>query len=266
MLARMACKKSRGARSMIMKPAVITLLVAVALCCCTAASAGSVEIGYVDDAGLDRWLAGGPAEVTTGETACKPAKFDETSSCGNLLISNHSSQPITINFKTSGEEFSTGMHGGVAVGTFSPVHVPLPCSAVNVSGHLEPGESCYEQVEFWPRTGDVRHCTIHVIVESGSRSTTTDFKFRGTSDYPPELQKAEEVRQRHQAELKRIPHVTSVELDNDDKDGIKIDVTVDDTDGITTKQDIEAVRHQVPPKIEGYGTEVTQYVGHGYLY
>jgi hypothetical protein len=243
---------------MIMKPAVITLLLAVALFCCSAASAGSVDIGYVDDAGLERWLAGGPAELPTGEVACQPAKFDETSSCGNLLISNHSSQAITASFKTSGEEFSTGMHGAVGVGTFSPVHDPLPCSAINVSGHLEPGESCYEQVEFWPRTGDVSHGTIHVIVASGSRSNTTDFKFRGTSDYPPELQKAEEVRQRHQAQLMRLPHVGSVELDNDDKDAIKIDLTVMDED------DIEDVRRQVPPKIEGYDTEVTQYVHHAY--
>ena len=241
---------------MIMKPGVITLFVAVALCCCTAASAGSVDVGYVDNAGLERWLAGGPAELPTGETACKPAKFDETSSCGNLLISNHSSQAITVSFSTSREEFSTGMHG--AFGIFGPVHVPMPCSAMNVRGYLQPGESCYEQVEFWPRTGDVRHCTIHVIVKSASGSTDREFKFKGTSQYPPELQAAEEVRQRHEVELAKIPHVASVELNNDDPHEIKIDVTVMDED------DIEDVRRQVPPKIEGYDTEVTQYVHHAY--
>jgi hypothetical protein len=240
----------------IMKAAVVSLIVALALFGCTAASAGSVDIGYVDDAGLDRWLAGGPAELPTGETACKPAKFDETSSCGNLLISNHYSQAITVSFSTSREEFSTGMHG--EAGIFGPLHVPLPCSAMNVSGHLEPGESCYAQVEFWPRTGDELHTAIHVIVKSASGSTKTEFKFKGTSDYPPELQAAEEVRQRHEAELAKISHVASVELDKDDGDGIKIDVTVIDED------DIDDVRRQVPPKIEGYDTEVTQYVGHAY--
>jgi hypothetical protein len=66
----------------IMKPAITTLFVAVALCCCTAASAGSVEVAYVDDAGLDRWLAGGPGKVPSGETACTPARFREaTTSC-----------------------------------------------------------------------------------------------------------------------------------------------------------------------------------------
>jgi hypothetical protein len=241
---------------MMMKPVVTTLILAVALFCRTAASAGSVDIGYVNNAGLDRWLAGGPAEVPTGETACTPAKFDDTSSCGNLVISNHSSQAITISFSTSREEFSTGMHG--AFGILGPVHVPLPCSAMNVSGHLEPGESCYEQVEFWPRTGDELHTAIHVIVKSATGSTKSEFKFKGTSQYPPELQAAEETRQRHEAELAKIPHVASVELDNDDQHEIKIDVTVMDED------DIEGVRRQVPPKIEGYDTEVTQFVGHAY--
>jgi hypothetical protein len=249
--------RDRAARDqMIMKPTVTTLIVALALFCCTAASAGSVEIGYVDDAGLDRWLAGGPASVPTGETDCTPAKFDETSSCGNLVISNHSSQAITVSFTTGCGEFAIGMHE--AVGMFGSVHVPLPCSAMNVRGTLQPGESCYDQVEFWPRTGDVLHCTVHAIAKSVSGSISREFKFRGTSHYPPELQAAEEARQRHQAELKKIPRVASVELDDDDRDGIKINVTVMDED------DIEDVRRQVPPKIEGYDTEVTQYVGHAY--
>jgi hypothetical protein len=241
----------------IMKPAITTLFVAVALFCCTAASAGSVEIAYVDDAGLDRWLAGGPAKVPTGETACKPAKFDESSPCGNIVISNHSSQGTTVSFKTGSEEFWTGSPGAVFV-FGGPGHVPLPCSAMNVRGNLKPGESCFEHVDFWPWTGDVSHGTIHVVVKSGDSSTGTDFKFIGTSHYPPELQAAEEVRQRHEAELKKISHVETVELD--DHDGIKINVTVTDED------DIEDVRRQVLPKIEGYDTEVTQHVGHAYAY
>jgi hypothetical protein len=35
--------------------------------------------------------------------------------------------------------------------------------------------------------------------------------------------------------------------------------------GVVTIQYIEEVRRRVPPKIEGYDTEVTPYVGHGYL-
>jgi hypothetical protein len=249
---------------MIMKPAVITLLLAVALFCCSDASAGSVDVGYVDDAGLDRWLAGGPAQVPTGEVACEPAKFRESSPCGHLVISNHSSQAITVSFTTGSEEFWTGLPGAFSFG--GPPNIPLPCSAMNVRGYLQPGKSCYEQVSFWPWTGDVSHGTIEVIVKSGSGTTSTDFKFSGTSDYPSELQAAEEVRQRHEAELKKLPHVASVELDNDDPNGIKIDVTVADTDGIKIKNDIEAVRGQIPPQIEGYKTEVTQHAYHAYAY
>ena len=247
---------------MIMRPAVIRLLVAVVLLCCTAASAASIEVGYVDDAGLDRWLAGGPAEVPTGETACKPAKFRESSACGNLVISNHSAQAITVSFTTSSDKFWTGLPGPLKFGT-SPKG-SLPCSDMNFRDYLQPGQSCFEQVRFWPWNGDVSHGTIRVIVKSGTDSVSTDFKFKGTSDYPPELQPAEAVRQRHEAELMKLPHVASVELDNDDKDAIKIDLKISDTDGIKIKHDIEAVRSQVPPRIEGYRTEVTQFTFHAY--
>ena len=40
-----------------------------------------------------------------GEVACEPAKFRESSRCGNLLISNHSSQAITVSFTPGSEEF-----------------------------------------------------------------------------------------------------------------------------------------------------------------
>ncbi|MGO9449556.1 MAG: hypothetical protein ACLQDV_00715 [Candidatus Binataceae bacterium] len=236
-----------------MKPAVITLFVATALFYRTFALAGSVEIGFVDDAGLEQWTAGGPAEIPTGETACTPAKFGETSECRTVVVFNHSSQAITLRFTSSNSEFSTGVHGGFAM--FGPG--PPPCSALNVNEHLEPGGRCYEPVEFWPRTGEARYGTIRVIVESSNGTASTYFKVKGTSDYPPELQAAEEVRERHENELKKIPQVASVELDNED--GIKIDVTVKDAD------DIEAVRRLVPPKIEGYETEVTQYIEHGYF-
>lgn len=104
----------------------------------------------------------------------------------------------------------------------------------------------------------MQHATIRVTFENGIGSTTTSFKVKGTSHYPPELRKAEEARQRHEAELKKIAHVASVELDRDDEDEIRINVTVPDED------DIAAVRRRVPPKIEGYDTEVTQYEGHAY--
>ena len=87
----------------------------------------------------------------------------------------------------------------------------------------------------------MHHATVQVTVTSDNGSVTTPFKIKGTSDYPPELQVAEEVRERHVSELKKIPRVASVELDDDN--GIKINVTVMD------KDDIEAVkRHRSPPQ------------------
>jgi len=237
---------------MIMKPAVTVLLAATVVFCCTSALAGSVDIGFVDKAGLNRWMAGGAATVPTGETACKPAKFKKTSACPTIVIFNHSSHAVTLSFTSDSEDFSVGVHGLLKL-----AHGPQPCYQ-GINWRLQPGRRCFAPVEFWPRTGEVHHATIHVSAPSSSGSTSASFKVKGTSDYPPELQAAEEARQRHARELMKIPHVASVELD--DKDGIKIDVTVKDWD----LNYIEEVRRQVPPKIEGYDTEVTQYVWHAY--
>jgi hypothetical protein len=244
---------------MITKAAVILVFTLVAISRCASAGstelAASVQVGLVEQATLPRWMAGGAADFPSGETACIPAKFEQTSKCGTVVIANNSAHPMTLKFASDdSENFSVGEHQllGNASG-------PQPCYE---SQSLQPGERCYAPVEFWPRTGEARHTTIRVIVSSPEGSATTSFKVLGTSDYPPELQAAEEVRQRHAAELRKIPHVASVELD--DKDGIKINVTVDAPTAEILEDEIEEVRRQVPPKVEGYDTEVTQYVHHGY--
>jgi hypothetical protein len=237
---------------MIMQRAVTTVLLAAMIFCCTSAFAGSVDIGFVDKAGLNRWIAGEPAAVPTGETACTPAKFKETSACPTVVIFNDSSKAATLSFTSDSEDFSVGEQQALAF-----AHGPQPCYQ-----NIEPGGRCYAPVVFWPRTGEVHHATIHVSAASSSGSTSASFKVKGTSDYPPELQVAEQVRQRHASELMKILHVASVELD--DSDGIKIDVTVEGTQD-TLEDFIEDVRRQVPPKIEGIDTEVTQYVYHGYF-
>ncbi|MGH7841040.1 MAG: hypothetical protein ACREQT_05895, partial [Candidatus Binataceae bacterium] len=71
---------------------------------------------------------------------------------------------------------------------------------------------------------------------------------------------AEDVRKRHLAELMAIPKVHRISLDQSD-DQILIDVEVEqNADGSKTPDDIEEVRRQVPPTIEGYEVEVTEYV------
>src|SRR6266852_3448349 len=107
------------------------------------------------------------------------------------------------------KDFSVGLHESITL----PGSGPQPCYQDGVPRwRLQPGKRCYAPVEFWPRTGEVHHATIHVSVYSSSSTISASFKVKGTSDYPPELQAAEEVRERHEAELKRIPHVASVEL------------------------------------------------------
>jgi hypothetical protein len=210
-----------------------------------------VEIGFVDKAGLRRWTAGGPAAVPRGEIACIPAKFKETSACPTVVIFNNSSDTLTLSFTSDSEDFSVGEHQRLGF-----VHGPQPCYQ---NTPLKAGARCYAPVLFWPRTGEVHRATIHVTALGTTGSTSASFKVVGTSDYPPEMEAAEKARQRHAAELKRIPHVASVELDRDKQGEIKINVTV--MDG----EDIEDVRRQVPPQIEGYETEVTEYIHHAYF-
>jgi hypothetical protein len=70
---------------MIIKSAVTLLLIVIVLFRCTSTSAGSVEVGFVNDAGLDHWMAGGSAEIPTGETALRSsevhAKFGVPDGC-----------------------------------------------------------------------------------------------------------------------------------------------------------------------------------------
>jgi len=93
-----------------------------------------------------------------------------------------------------------------------------------------------------------------VSATAGSGSPHLEvFKLVGSGDYPPELAAADEARRAHLDELMKIPYVAKVELDtrNDDL-AINVEVTEDDK--------IEQVRRLVPPKIEGYRTEVTTYI------
>jgi hypothetical protein len=224
-----------------------------ALMFCGQVFAGSIDISIGTSAEVDRWVDGGPMPIHDGEVACTPAKFDDSAPCPSVVVANHSPEAVDLTFSIDEKEFASGMTGGMMLNGPGP----KPCSVLNVHEHLEPGESCFEVIDFWPRDGEVHHATVHVIVKGKHLSLTKDLKIKGTSTYPPDLQAAEEVRQRHAAELKKIPKVASVELDQQD-DGIMINITVEDAD------DIDEVRRQVPPKIEGYDTEVTEIVGHDY--
>ena len=235
-----------------LKAILIALFMVAALASYSFAQQGSVDVGYEDEAGHERWASSESADNAIDGISCPPAKFDQSTSCGSVIVFNHSSETVTVDYKSNREGFAVGR--GQAFGFFTTnggPPPPQPCS-----GQLEPGKRCFANIDFWPRTGEEQHATIRVVIKAPSGYETVFLKLKGTSHYPPDLQAAEEVRQRHAAELKKIPHVASVELDNEN--GIRINVTVED------EEDIPEVRKQVPPKIEGYDTEVTQIVEHGY--
>jgi hypothetical protein len=245
-----------GGVAMRCKPIVIALVINAALASSSIAQQGSVDVGYENEAGHERWLRNEPPGGVITGISCPPAKFDQSTSCGSVIVFNHSSETVTVDYKSNRAEFAVGM--GPAMGIMSAAGEPPPpqqCS--RYSEGLQPGQRCFANIDFWPRTGEEQHATIRVVIKGPSGYKTTFLKLKGTSHYPPDLQKAEEVRQRHADELKKIPHVASVELDNEN--GIRINVTVED------EEDIPEVRKQVPPKIEGYDTEVTQQIGHAYM-
>jgi len=239
-----------------MKMAVCVAIVA-SVVWSVAAIAGSVEIGFADNSSFDRWMEGGPVPTPSGDMTCEPAGFDEISDCPTVVVSNHSPQAIDVKISSSDEAFQTQQPGGL-MSFGADVNSPLLCQQPNVRFHLEPGKSCFQSISYWARTGGVHRGIVRVLVETGAGSallSSVSFNLVGSSNYPPELQAAEEVRERHERELKKIPHVASVELSNED--GIRINVTVRNDD------DIPAVRKLVPPRIEGYETEVTEYVERG---
>ena len=100
---------------------------------------------------------------------------------------------------------------------------------------------------------------MKVRIEGGKQQTAT-FKLIGDAIYSPELRAADEARRRHLDELMKIPHVAKVDLDPKDRDiFINVEVEQAPTGGDATKVRIDEVRRAVPPKIEGYDVEVTEY-------
>jgi hypothetical protein len=186
---------------MIMKCAVAAVLAAAAIFICTSAIAGSVDIGYVDKAGVNRWISGEQGDGEAAEIDCAPAKFQQISNCPTIIIFNHSPNPVVLSFTSTNEVFSVGEHEALVVANG---YGPQPCYQ-DINRSLQPGHLCYAPVQFWPRTGDPQHATIHVTATGSKDSANAYFKAKGTSNYPPQLQAAEVVRERHATELMKDP-------------------------------------------------------------
>ncbi|MHB8380843.1 MAG: hypothetical protein ACYDC3_00680 [Candidatus Binataceae bacterium] len=121
----------------------------------------------------------------------------------------------------------------------------------------QPGNGASSQSSSAPGKSGESSGEARVSVTAGSDPPKlTVFKLAGSGDYTPELVAADEARRSQLDQLMKIPYVQKVELDTRSNDtAIDVEVTEDDK--------IEQVRRLVPPKIEGYRTEVTTYISAG---
>jgi hypothetical protein len=231
-----------------------------------------VRFGLLNNSDFEKWKCSDtiPSEGLAKEHSCGKAKFHDCSSCGTLVVSNYSGVSIDVELESDGPGFQQSGDGLEGEETYSCNGKPLSCRDLNWRfgwrartrcESLGPGGRCYETIAFCPEQSGVAGGHLKVTSHSPARvdgrseslweSTQTQvFDLVGTASYPPALEAAERVRKRHADELKKIPNVDRVDLQQAGRD-ILIDVQ--------TKGDIDKVRKAVPPSLEGYKVEVTQF-------
>lgn len=222
-----------------------------------AANAGAVQIGLVNDAEFEKWNCGGPvAGLSRTKSGCENAKFDETSTCDTVIITNDSSEQVKVELQVKGPGFEQPPnHWG---GMFS--YGGPRCNEraiVECSEGLAPGLSCYQNLDFSPRDSGVSNGRVEVRVTGSGEPVTKSYDLSALAEYPPDLEAADQIRKAHLDELMRIPHVARVSLDNSESD-IAIDVEV------IHEEDIPKVERQLPPRLGGYRVEVTQKLEEGW--
>ncbi|MGH7001066.1 MAG: hypothetical protein ACREEA_06120 [Stellaceae bacterium] len=238
----------------------------VALCFCltmhtAAVFAGTVQVGLANDSEFSAWMCGGsmPPDMTQNQSSCGIAKFKKCSSCRTIVIQNESADVVNPEIEVTGPGFDHS-DAGLLMEACSAGSGEKGGSAENSCYNLAPGHRCFASINFCPEQSGISQGRVKVTVGKGSEASVAIFPVVGEADYSPELQAAEDVRKRHLAELMAIPKVHRISLDQSD-DQILIDVEVEqNADGSKTPDDIEEVRRQVPPTIEGYEVEVTEYV------
>jgi hypothetical protein len=227
------------------------------------AFAGPGQIGLLDSSRYDDSKCIGAVLLPApgSQSSCGSAKFGKCSSCDRLLIRNQSDAPVKLAIKITGPGFQREQSGG-AIGAF--MQCPSGASIAWHSGEdecgssLEAKASCLLPIEFCPEQAGAVHGQVRASVTAGAgQPQVMRFPLVGNGDYSPDLAAADEALRRHLGELMKILYVSKVVLDDTGGDiAINVEVTRDDK--------IAQVRRSVPPKIEGYRTEVTTYSEVGY--
>lgn len=102
-----------------------------------------------------------------------------------------------------------------------------------------------------PRTASIFISHLPFSIANGPfGSIWLSYKRSAEGEYPPELAAADDILQRYENELLKIPHVLRVSLDDSDHDiAIRVDVA--------GERDIPDVERQIPLRLDGYRVEVT---------
>jgi hypothetical protein len=233
-----------------------------------------LRFGLLNNSDFKKWKCSDtiPSERPAKGHSCGNAKFHDCSSCGTLVVSNYSDVSIDVKLESDGPGFQQsgdGLEGEenyYCNGKRHSCHDPnwrFGWRARTRCESLGPrGGRCYETIAFCPEQSGVTRGHLKVTIRSPVRvdgrskslwenTRTQVFDLVGAASYPPALEAAERVRKRHADELMKIPNVDRVDLQQAGRD-ILIDVQ--------TKGDIHKVRKAVPPSLEGYKVEVTQFI------
>jgi hypothetical protein len=232
-----------------------------------------LRFGLLNDSDFKKWKCSDtiPSKGLAKGHSCGNAKFHDCSSCGTLVVSNYTGVSIDVELESDGPGFQQSGDGLEAEENYYCNGKPSSCRDPNWRfgwrartrcKSLGPeGDRCYEEIAFCPEQSGVARGHLKVTSHSPARvdgrseslwenTQTQVFDLVGTASYPPALEAAERVRKRHADELKKIPNVDRVDLQQAGRE-ILIDVQ--------TKGEIDKVRKAVPPSLEGYKVEVTQF-------
>ena len=232
-----------------------------------------VRFGVVNNSDFKKWKCSDtiPSKGLAKGHSCGNAKFHECSSCGTLVVSNSTGVSIDVELESDGPGFQQSGDELESEESYDCNGKPRSCRDPNWRfgwrartrcESLGPGDRCYEEIAFCPEQSGVARGHLKVTSHSPARvdgrseslwenTRTQVFDLVGTASYPPALEAAERVRKRHADELMKIPNVDRVDLQ---QTGLAILIDVQ------TKGDIDKVRNAVPPSLEGYKVEVTQFI------
>jgi hypothetical protein len=138
----------------------------------------------------------------------------------------------------------------------------MPCATV------APGRKCFREFQFCPSHSGENTGQIKITVQGVHGPETQTIPIRAKAVYSSAIQSAEKVLDSHRTELMKFPHVKRVSLDKEGETiSIKVEVKDDsDDDEDRTDEYIEQVQRMIPPQIEGYPVEVTNYEDVGYAF